>query len=203
MQMKKGFSKYFPLGQHFLTEEEVSYIEKRLRIFPLEDITIGDAGEINNCKVGRLMEDQPQTMPNKLNKELSEPILNLYQTSKAKEFFAQFLKTDKDQFIRRSQFNLLGEKSFVGRHLDIDSNPKYQIAAVLQLGSRFTGGEFVVYPSKESTEDDAQVIKPEYGSLTISFCDFEHEVKEVTSGVRTSFVSFISNYKGVNQRKIN
>ncbi len=201
--MKKGFSLYFPLGEHFLTQDEVSYIEKRLKIFPLEDITIGDAGEINNCKVGRLMEDQPQTIPKKLNEELSGPILNLYQTPKAKKFFAKFLKTDKEQYIRRSQFNLLGENSFVGRHLDIDSNPEYQIAAVLQLGSHFTGGEFVVYPSRESKEEDAQLIEPKYGSLTISFCEFEHEVKEVTSGIRTSFVNFISNYKGINKRKIN
>lgn len=201
--MKKGLSLYFPIGEHFLTKEEVSYIEKRLKVFPLEDITIGDAGEINNCKVGRLMEDQPQSMPKKLNKELSEPILKLFQTTKAREFFAKFLKNDKEQIIRRSQFNLLGEKSFVGRHLDIDSNPEYQIAAVLQLGSKFTGGEFVVYPSKESSENNAQIIEPKYASLTISYCNFEHEVKEVTSGVRTSFVNFISNYKGVNKRKIN
>ena len=49
---------YLPLGKHFY-ESEVNMIEESLRKFPLEDITIGDAGEINNCKVGRLMEDHP------------------------------------------------------------------------------------------------------------------------------------------------
>ena len=54
-----GNSEYFPLGSHFLNEDEVKRIERYLLEFPLEDITIGDAGEINNCQVGRLMEDQP------------------------------------------------------------------------------------------------------------------------------------------------
>lgn len=202
--MKQGESIYFPLGKHFLNKEEVDYIEKSLKEFPLEFITIGDAGEINNCQVGRLMEDQPQSIPQKLNNKLSTPILELYKTAKAKKFFSKILQNNKSQFIRRSQFNLLGKDSYVGRHLDIDSNPDYQIAAVLQLGSKFTGGEFVVYPTRESTEKNAQIVSPEYGSLTISFCDFEHEVKTVTSGIRTSFVNFISNYGGINKReKIN
>lgn len=201
--MIKGNSLYFPLGKHFLNKVEVDYIEKSLKEFPLEYITIGDAGEINNCQVGRLMEDQPQSIPKKLNNKLSTPILEYYKTPKAKKFFSKVLQNDRSQFIRRSQFNLLGKDSYVGRHLDIDSNPDYQIAAVLQLGSKFTGGEFVVYPTRESTEESAQIVRPEYGSLTISFCEFEHEVKKVKSGVRTSFVNFISNYDGINKREKN
>lgn len=192
---------YFKLGNHFLTESEVEFIEKSLRNFPLENITIGDAGEINNCKVGRLMEDHPETYPTVVNESLSIPILELFKTSKAKKFFATFLKNNLPQTIRRSQFNLLGKGSFVGRHLDIDSNPEYQIAAVLQLGSVFKGGEFIVYPSKDSSIEEAQIIKPEFGSITISFCKSEHEVAMVESGTRTSFVNFISNYSGRNKRK--
>ena len=193
---------YLPLGEHFLTKSEVDLIEKTLKKFPLEDITIGDAGEVNNCKVGRLMEDQPESLPKVLNDELSLPILRLFQGEKAKQFFSKFLGSDLPQIIRRSQFNLLGKGSFVGRHLDIDSNPNYQIAAVLQLGSKFSGGEFIVYPSKSAKIEDAQIIQPEYGSITISFCKLEHEVGIVKKGVRTSFVNFISNYQGKNKRSI-
>ena len=200
--MIEGKSIYFPLGSHFLSSKDVDYIEDRLKSFPLENITIGDAGEINNCQVGRLMEDHPQTLPKQLNNELSTPILDLFRTDKAKMFYSEYLESDKEQCIRRCQFNLLGKGSFVGRHLDCDSNPDYQIASVLQLGSLFEGGEFVVYPSKNSTESDAQVIQPEYGSLTISFCKYEHAVKEVQSGTRTSFVSFISNDFAINKRPI-
>ena len=193
-------SVYFPLGEHFLEVEDVKFIDQQLKKFPLESITIGDAGEINNCKVGRLMEDQPGQVPEMLNHDLSIPVLELYTTSKAYDFFNKFLIANEDQFVRRSQFNLLGCGSFVGRHLDIDSNPDYQIAAVLQLGSAFTGGDFIVYPTRESNIEQAQIISPEYGSLTISFCDHEHEVDKVTSGVRTSFVCFLSNSNEKNRR---
>lgn len=195
-------SVYLPLGEHFLNQNEVSFIEEQLKRFPLETIHIGDAGEVNNCQVGRLMEDQPQKVPKQMNTELSEPILKLYKSNQAKEFFSRFLKEPSPQYIRRSQFNLLGENSFVGRHLDIDSNPTYQIAAVLQLGSKFEGGEFAVYSDKESELDTAQVIRPEYGSLTISYCRHEHEVLTVRGGIRTSFVCFISNDNNKNPRVI-
>ena len=193
-------SLYFPLGEHFLTEKEVNFIEVALKKFPLEDITIGDAGEINNCKVGRLVEDHPQTFPKQVNNNFSTPILKLFQSEAAKKFFKRFLIKEEPQIIRRCQFNLLNSGAFVGRHLDVDSNPDYQIASVLQLGSKFTGGEFVVYPTKKSNIENAQILQPEYGSITISFCNVEHEVKEVKSGLRTSFVTFISNDNDKNKR---
>ena len=194
-------SLYYKLGEHFLDVEEVNKIDNLLKKFPLEYITVGDAGEINNCQVGRLVEDKPNCLPKRLNIELSNEVLGLYSTKKANKFFGEFFEEDKPLTIRRSQFNLLHEGSFVGRHLDIDSNPDYKIAAVLQLGSKFSGGEFYVYENRNSNERDAQKLSPEYGSLTISFCKHEHEVRTVTSGTRTSFVCFISDYADINKRK--
>ena len=101
---------YLRLGEHFLTNDEVEFIDENLKKFPLENITIGDAGEINNCKVGRLMEDQPEAFPKMLNDSLSKPILNLYQTSKAKKFFSQYLDSELPQIIRRSQLNKIWSK---------------------------------------------------------------------------------------------
>lgn len=191
--MFDGSSEYFPLGSHFLNEDEVKRIERYLLEFPLEDITIGDAGEINNCQVGRLMEDQPEEYPRQLNNHLSTPILNLFKKREAQSFFRPYLKSNGEQTIRRCQFNLLKKGCFVGRHLDTDSNPNYEIACVLQLGSKFKGGEFTVFPNKDSTEEDSQVIKPEFGSITISKCKVEHAVNIVLDGTRTSLVAFISN----------
>ena len=56
-------STYFSLGDIF-DMEALKRIEALLHEFPLESITIGDAGEINNCQVGRLIEDQPGSYPN-------------------------------------------------------------------------------------------------------------------------------------------
>ncbi len=198
---KNWKSLYYKLGSHFLNLQEVKKIDNLLKKFPLEYITVGDAGEINNCQVGRLVEDKPNQLPKRLNIELSNEVLNLYSSKKAIKFFRQFFDNDKPLIVRRSQFNLLHKGSFVGRHLDIDSNPDYQIAAVLQLGSKFKGGEFYVYNNKLSNDEDAQKLSPEYGSLTISFCKHEHEVKTVTAGTRTSFVCFISDFAGINKRK--
>ena len=123
----------------------------------------------------------------------------MLKSQKAKSFFAKYLDNG-EQYVRRCQFNLLHKGSYIGRHLDIDSNPDYQIACVIQLGSKFNGGQFAVYPNKESSLVDAQLIKPEYGSITISNCRNEHEVQKVTSGIRTSFVAFVSTYSGPNKR---
>lgn len=196
-------SVYYPLGSHILELDDVKYIEKSLKSFPLENITIGDAGEINNCRVGRLVEDHPGQSPIVVNSKLSEPILDLFTSSKAKHFYSKYVGDDlESQIVRRCQFNLLDVGAFVGRHLDIDSNPDYQIASVLQLGSSFDGGEFVVYEKCNSNISEAQVIKPEFGSITISFCHHEHEVLRVNNGVRTSFVAFVSSYKGPNKRTL-
>ena len=191
-------SSYYPLGSHFISEESLTSIESHLQRLPLESITVGDAGEINNCQVGRLVEDIPGKLPTILNSPFSDSVLSNFTCNKAVEFFEQFVLSS-DQIVRRCQVNLLGEGSFVGRHLDVDSNPDYDIAAVLQLGSSFEGGDFVVYKDKSLTSD-TQIISPQYGSLTVSFCNYEHEVKEVTKGLRSSLVAFISAYKGINRR---
>ena len=53
---------------------------------------------------------------------------------------------------------------------------------------------------KRVGKEEAQRITPEYGSLTISSCKVEHEVTKITSGIRTSFVCFLSDYMGENRR---
>tara|TARA_Y100000589_G_C27143005_1_gene625568 strand:- start:595 stop:1206 length:612 start_codon:yes stop_codon:yes gene_type:complete len=195
-------SDYYRLSEHFISADNVQNIENLLKRFPLEDITIGDAGEINRCQVGRLIEDRPGESPAQLNVNLSTPVLDYFRTPAAMSFFSQYFSGNKDLTIRRSQFNLLHQHSFVGKHLDVDSNPDYQIAAVLQLGSKFTGGDFIVYesPVLDSEKSATQVVSPDYGSLTISKCNHPHEVSSVLSGTRTSLVCFISDYSGPNRR---
>ena len=48
---------YFDKDKHPLESKDFEDIQVLLDKFPLEDITIGDAGEVNNCQVGRLVED--------------------------------------------------------------------------------------------------------------------------------------------------
>ena len=56
-------SLYYGQGKHYLSINDFIEIEENLKKFPLEEVTIGDAGEPNKCLVGRLVEDQPGTKP--------------------------------------------------------------------------------------------------------------------------------------------
>tara|TARA_B100000941_G_C28488778_1_gene546589 strand:+ start:408 stop:1016 length:609 start_codon:yes stop_codon:yes gene_type:complete len=195
-------SLYYELGSHYLNLKDFEDIQKTLELFPLEDITIGDAGEINNCKVGRLVEDHPETFPTRVNKEYSKRVLDIIFNDQCKAFLKNIIPEfkNKELCVRRCQFNLLTKGSFVGKHLDIDSNPDYRAAVVFQLGSKFTGGHFDVYKDMKSKKP-IQEINPSYASICISDSRSPHAVREVTSGVRTSLVMFVSSYSGKNKRK--
>ena len=68
--------KYFKIKEHPLSESDFIRVQKILDKFPLEDVTVGDAGEINRCKVGRLMEDKK--IPTILNENYRTKFLILF-----------------------------------------------------------------------------------------------------------------------------
>ena len=69
---------------------------------------------------------------------------------------------------------------FVGYHLDIDSNPDYIFACVIQLGSNFKGGIYRVY--NNNNKKKFYDYPPTEGSLILSDCNYPHEVTKVKSG---------------------
>ena len=96
------------------------------------------------------------------------------------------------------QFNEISKNCFVGYHLDVDSNPEYVAACVIQLGSNFKGGLYRVYKNKKTK--NFYDYEPSKGSLIISNCLYPHEVTKVKSGKRRSLVFFVSFTKGINKR---
>ena len=115
-------SLYYGQGKHYLSINDFIKIEENLKKFPLEEVTIGDAGEPNKCLVGRLVEDKPGTKPKLLNTNLSKEVLSIIFSEKAKNFIRKEIKdfrNAKNLYVRRAQFNLLSEGSFVGQHLDV------------------------------------------------------------------------------------
>ena len=80
---------------------------------------------------------------------------------------------------------------------DVDSNPDYIAACVIQLGDKFKGGLYRVY-QKDKTFID---YSPKFGSIIISDCTYPHEVTKVINGRRKSLVFFISKNFGLNRRK--
>ena len=162
----------------FIQSKDFIKIENTLKKIPKEFVTIGDAGE----------------KPILVNKRFSKIVIDLLN-KKYKSHFEQ-ITNHKKLFIRRAQVNVMFKNSFVGYHLDIDSNPDYLYAVILQLGSNFTGGLYVVYKKGKKPKK----FKPNYKSIIISDCKIPHEVSKVKSGKRISFVFFLSKNFKANKR---
>ena len=192
---KKNLQKYGTIlidkENSFIENIDFSKIEINLKKLPKELIKIGDAGEKNDVFVSRLMTDIKE--PIIVNKRYSKKVLTILEDSYLDIF--KRIVNKKKLFIRRAQVNFMSKNRFFGYHLDIDSNPDYLYAVVLQLGSKFTGGDYVVYKNKKKN-----IFKPKYKSIIISDCKIPHEVSKVKSGKRVSFVFFLSSHKSKNKR---
>ena len=178
--------------ESFITLEDFIKIENTLMKIPREFIQIGDAGEKNSVDVARLITDVKK--PKIVNQKYSKPVIEILKKRYLK-FFKKIL-SKKKLFIRRAQVNFMKKNSFVGYHFDIDSNPDYLYAVILQLGCNFEGGEYVVYKKRSR-----KIIKPKYKSLIISDCKNPHSVWKVKSGERISFVFFLSDHFKLNRRE--
>lgn len=192
---KKDLKKYgtilIPKSQSFIIEDDFKKIEKNLKKIPTEFVKIGDAGEKNHVHVSRLMTDVKK--PKVVNQKYSKKVLKILNDNYLSDF--KKIVHKKKLFIRRAQVNNMKKNAFVGYHLDIDSNPDYLYAVVIQLGSKFTGGKYVVYKNKTKKS-----FSPKYMSIIISDCKIPHEVTKVRSGKRVSFVFFLSENFAKNKR---
>lgn len=158
-----------------------------------ETVLIGDAGEPNQVQVGRFMTDVRNTKV--VNEELNAKLMKIITSERMKTFYRDLVGMDVAH-IRRAQVNKMLPGSFIGLHLDRDSNPDYEVSIVLQLGREFGGGEFVVH----DRNGPVQSIAPTYRSMTVSHCSFPHEVKRVTAGERISLVYFLCEHAQDNRR---
>ena len=143
------------------------------------------------------MIDNAGEKPKLLSKEISVPVMDLL-VHPTRMLPIEHILGGK-RYIRRAQLNKMPIHAFLGKHLDIESNPDYDAAIVIQLGKEYTGGEFVAYPSSSA----AQSIKTAYWEITVTRCDLLHEVKRVTSGSRIVLAYFLSSKSpdAVNQRQ--
>jgi len=178
-------------------ESEFSSISECCEKVDKEFVTVGDANEPNHVNVGRFMTDVE--IPKIVNNLYSKKLIDILWSENVKSYIKFITNVKEEIFIRRVQYNEIEENYFVGYHLDIDSNPDYLAACVLQLGEKFDGGLYRVY----NKENNSKYIdyKPDYGSLIISDCNFPHEVTKVIDGKRGSLVFFVSTNPGLNRRK--
>lgn len=192
-QLKEVGSVMMPIADSFLSDDDFDTLKELSDQLPQEFVEIGDAGEPNHVLVGRFMTDIER--PEKVNQPMSDRALEIVTKPAAMAACRELLDAE-NLYVRRMQVNSMQPGSFVGEHLDKDSNPDYRVAVILQFGADFTGGEFVV----TGGERPARAFKPFYRSMMISDCNFPHEVKEVESGERISLVYFLSEQSGDNRR---
>ena len=191
-ELKKKGTVLISGNKSFIKVKDFAKIESNLKKLPKEFVSIGDAGEKNHVVVSRLMTDVKK--PVLVNKRYSKIIIDLLKKKYLKEL--SFLCNIKSKvYIRRAQLNIMRKNCFVGKHLDIDSNPDYLFAIIIQLGTKFSGGDYRVHKKNKSYD-----FKPRYKSIMISDCKIPHEVRAVKSGKRSSFVFFLSKQKGKNKR---
>tara|TARA_B100001996_G_C18646491_1_gene587625 strand:+ start:380 stop:997 length:618 start_codon:yes stop_codon:yes gene_type:complete len=183
-----------PESEGPFNENEIKQLEQICKDVDKEFVKVGDAGEPNHVHVGRFMTDIKK--PEIVNKKYSLPLIKILNQDKIIDYIKKSIGVKEKLYLRRIQFNQIDENCFVGYHLDIDSNPDYLVACVIQFGSNFDGGIYRVYKSKEKFYDYI----PSYGSLIISDCRLPHEVTNVTKGNRKSLVFFLSKENGLNKR---
>lgn len=189
----------FDLKNSFFDSVDFASLENVSKIIPYETILIGDAGEKNKVEVGRFMTDVSK--PEIVNNEYSEKVLNILNKNDYKKIFGKIISYNEELYIRRVQVNKMSTNSFIGYHLDVDSNPDYIAAVVIQIGAKFTGGDYVVYKNKD--DKDPNIFKPFYQSMIISNCKRPHEVTKILSGERISLVFFLCSHNEDNKREKN
>tara|TARA_B110000483_G_C18094985_1_gene503510 strand:- start:275 stop:907 length:633 start_codon:yes stop_codon:yes gene_type:complete len=186
----------FDLKSSFFRNIDFETLKDASENIPYETVHIGDAGEENKVEVGRFMTDVDK--PEVVNNEYSKKVLNILNDINYKKIFGEIISYEKELYVRRVQVNKMYKNSFIGYHLDVDSNPDYLAAVVIQIGAEFEGGDYVVYTSKE--DKNPNVFKPFYESMIISNCLRPHEVTKVVSGERISLVFFLCSHDGNNKR---
>ena len=197
--LKKRYDKHgtimFDLERSFFSDDDFKNLEELFAKLPYEYVSTGDAGEDNSVEVGRLMTDIKKQKV--VNESIANLALKILNKEKHLKFYKKLLNRD-ELHLRRVQVNKMHKDAFVGYHLDIDSNPDYLAAVVVQFGRDFKGGDYIVYEDKK--DDVGLCYAPFYQSMIISNCNNPHEVTKIEKGTRISLVFFLCEHKGENLR---
>ncbi|MGY3622215.1 2OG-Fe(II) oxygenase [Bradyrhizobium sp. USDA 10063] len=180
------------------TLDELARIDELQSDIPEEEVREGDADDSHNVFVKRLRASRPGYHPSNVNGIASEQIIDLIERTERISKLSKIFGEAPEYVIRRCQMHRMVSGSFVGIHLDAESDPDFEYSVIVQLAKDFEGGEFVVYPN----ERENQVFRPMLGAVLITTCKFRHEVTPVRSGERRSLVYFCSRHRGANRRKI-
>lgn len=188
---------FYSIATDFLySQNDWDYINAILAssALPWEQVFVGDADELNDLTVARFMTDVEKPM--RVNQPLADQMISVVCNQRLLGFVSNLLGGE-EFYVRRMQVNKMKNGSFIGKHLDVDSNPDYLYSIVLQLGKDFSGGEFLIF---NHHGEQVNFIRPGLQSIVITDCSFPHQVEAVTDGERISLVFFVSKYAEKNRR---
>jgi hypothetical protein len=167
-------------------DAELEYLIELQQFIPEEHVQVGDVGDTHDLYIRRFMHDRAGEVPERVHQPYSDQILDLLSDERRTAFFTDQIEPGAELFIRRAQYNRLVRDSFVGMHVDADSNPGFALSVVVQLGREFGGGEFVAFPEGRPEV----VLEPTFGSVILLSPDTPHEVRPVKSDQRVSLAYF-------------
>ncbi len=116
-----------------------------------------------------------------VNHPHTSEILNILERANFVKLIEQQTKL-KNLAILRMQLNSMKKNSFIGVHTDRESDPAYEVTALIRTTSSYAGGELCLYG------DEPQVVCQQGHSVFLMDTNVEHEVKTVTDGIRNSLV---------------
>jgi hypothetical protein len=183
-----------PPGTMFSTEE-IELIDALQSGLPEETVSSGD-DDANKIFIRRVVTDRVGERPTRVNQPIADKMLALLDDERRRIGFAELLGSSERRVIRRCQLHRMRAGSYLGAHVDIESDPNNEFAVTVQLGKGFTGGEFVVYPERGGE----QVFAAGYATVLVTTCRFRHEVRPVLANERLSLTYFYSRHDGVNER---
>ena len=92
----------------------------------------------------------------------------------------------QDLRILRMQLNIMREGGFVDSHIDYDSDNAYISSVMIQAGSEYIGGNFIIYDD----EGKPQVIHRVNRSIMVMSSRSLHEVERIQKGLRCTICLF-------------
>lgn len=92
----------------------------------------------------------------------------------------------QDLRILRMQLNVMYEGGFVDRHIDYDSDHAYISSVMIQVGSEYIGGDFIIYDE----EGKSQAIQRTNRSTMVMSSRSLHEVELIQTGFRYTICLF-------------
>jgi 2OG-Fe(II) oxygenase superfamily len=149
-----------------------------------EMIHKGDTDEDARVSVARFLVDTP--VPTKTHLACTEQIVAIL-TDNILQKNLQYITDQKRLYIRRCQSHIILPDGFIGKHLDVESNPDYLISLVIAMNNEFKGGTLRI-----ESYSSVETITLRKGEAIIFASELPHEVETVHEGYRNSFACFFS-----------